>query len=104
MGISAQEMLAKLSGCEKGQRVFVSYLAGKAPTARAQREAQKADDEGYSKRWFEGSLESVWTTKAGQPVITVLSTTRYNDQDPSAPAHYRTFNPALGKLLSLEIL
>jgi hypothetical protein len=102
--ISAQEMLTRLNGVQKGQRVFVSYVAGRPPTARAEREAQKADDEGYSKRWFEGSLESVWVTKKGEPVMTVLSTTRYNQDDPTAEAHYRTFNPALGCLLTLEIL
>ena len=102
--MTAQQMVAKLSGVEKGQRVFVSYIAGRRPTARAEREAAKADDEGYCKRWFEGSFESVWITKKGHPVMTVLSTTRYNDEDPTAEAHYRTFNPVVGQLLSLEIL
>lgn len=104
MALTAQEMLDRLNGVGKGQRVFVSYLAGRPPTARAEREAQKADDEGYSKRWFEGVLEAVWVTKKGQPVMTVLSTTRYNEDDPSAEGHYRTFNPALGQLLTLEVL
>jgi hypothetical protein len=104
MALTAQDMLQKLEGVEKGRRVFVSYLAGRPPTERAKREAQKASDEGYAKRWFEGVLEAVWTTKKGQPVMTVLSTTRYNEDDPQAEGHYRTFNPALGTLLSLEVL
>jgi len=104
MTITAQDMLAKLAGVEPGRRVFVSYEAGRPPTARAQREAAKADHEGYSKRWFEGSLESVWTTKAGHPVMRVLSTTRYNEDQPEAGGHYRTFNPALGNMLTLEVL
>lgn len=102
--ITAQEMLVKLNGAEKGRRVFVSYVAGKPPTNRAQQESQKATDEGYSKRWFEGSLESVRITKKGEPVMTVFATTRYNLDNPAAEGHYRTFNPALGQLLTLEVL
>jgi len=104
MAMTAQEMVAKLNGVPKGSRVFVSYTAGRKPTDRAVREAAKADDEGYSRRWFEGVLEAVWTTKKGHPVMTVFSTTRYNDSDPAAEGHYRTFNPALGALLTVEVL
>ncbi len=103
-GMTAQEMLDKLQGVEPGASVFVSYLAGRPPTERAKREAQKADHEGYTKRWFQGKLEKVWTTKKGEPVMTVLSATRYNEDKPDAEGHYRTFNPALGTLLSLEVL
>jgi hypothetical protein len=107
MALTAQEMLAKLEGVEKGREVFVSYLAGRPPTDRAKREAAKAD-EAYDcpipKRWYQGRLEAVWTTKKGEPVMTLLSTTRYNEDKPDAEGHYRTFNPALGTLLSLEVL
>jgi len=104
MSITAQEMLAKLSGVEPGKRVFVSYVSGKPATARAERESRKAEHQGYSKRWFEGSLESVRITKRGEPVMTVFTATRYNESNPKASGHYRTFNPALGSLLTLEIL
>jgi len=107
MAMTAQEMLAKLEGVEPGREVFVSYLAGRAPTERAVREAAKADeayDRPIPKRWFQGRLERVWITKKGDPVMTVLSTTRYNEDKPDAEAHYRTFNPCLGTLLSLELL
>ena len=102
--LTAQDMVAKLDGVEKGATVFVSYLAGKAPTARAMEEAERAEREGYSKRWFFGRLESKWTTKKGEPVFCVYSLTRDNSDDPAAEGHYRTFNPALGKLLSLEVV
>lgn len=102
--LTSQDMLHKLEGVERGRRVFVSYLAGRPPKERAIREATKAEHLGYSKRWFEGTVESVRITKKGQPVMTILSTTRYNEADPSAEGHYRTFNPALGQLLTLEVL
>lgn len=104
MGITSQEMLTKLEGVEKGHRVFVSYVAGRESKPRALREAMKAEHEGYNRRWFEGRLESVWTTRKGEPVMCVLSATRYNEDNPAAEGHYRTFNPALGTLLSLEVL
>lgn len=104
MALTAQDMLQKLQGVGKGDRVFVSYLAGRPPKPRALREASKAELEGYNKRWFEGRLEAVRTTKKGEPVMCVLSTTRYNEDDPNAEGHYRTFNPALGTLLTLEVL
>jgi len=103
MPISAQDMVARLSGVPRGTQVFVSYQAGRAPTARAVREARKADDWGIPKRWFQGRLEGVWVSKKGEPVFCIYSETRYNDADPTAQGHYRTFNPALGTLMSLEV-
>jgi len=104
MPISAEDMLAKLSGVPKGTQVFVSYQAGRKPTDRAVREAKKAEDWGIPKRWFQGRLEGVWTSKKGEPVFCVYSETRYNEADPTAQGHYRTFNPALGTLLTLEVM
>jgi hypothetical protein len=107
MAITPQEMVAKLAGVQPGTEVFVSYLAGRPARERARREARKADthyDRPIPKRWFQGRLEAAWITKKGEPVMTVLSTTRYNEQDPRAEAHYRTFNPALGTMLTLEVL
>jgi hypothetical protein len=102
--ITSTEMVAKLQGVQPGAKVFVSYLAGRKPTARALVEAQKAENEGYAKRWFAGTLESVWTTQKGEPVFRVFSHTRYNVDNLEAEGHYRTFNPALGTLLTLEVV
>lgn len=107
VSMTATEMVAKLEGVEKGRQVFISYLAGRPPTDRAIREATKADeayDVPIPKRWLQGRFESLRITKKGEPVMTLFSTTRYNDQDPGAEGHYRSINPALGILLSLEVL
>ena len=102
--ISAQEMMSKLWGVQLGTTVFVSYEAGRSPTPRAIREAKKADVEGYPKRWFIGTITSIRTTKKGDPVFTVFSQTRYNEDDTNASGHYRTMNPQVGTLLALEVL
>lgn len=102
--VTADEMVEILKHAGPGSTVFVSYTAGRPPKPRAVREAMKAADEGYPRRWFLGRLESKWTTKAGDPVITVFTTTRYNELDPEADGHYRTLNPNLGHILTLEVI
>lgn len=104
MAITAQEMVERLRDVPQGTELFVSYLAGRAPTERALREAAKADDMGVAKRWLQGRLERVWTTKKGDPVLTLFCYTRRNEADPEAEGHFRTVNPALGQLLSLEVV
>lgn len=101
--MTEQEMLQKLAGAQQGDTVFVSYLAGRAPNARAIREAERAKREGLAKRHFFGKLESVWTTKKGQSVVTVLCDNR-DDERRGTEDGYRTFNPALGTLLSIEVI
>jgi hypothetical protein len=102
--ITAEAMVEMLKDAGPGSVVFVSYAAGRPPKPRAVREAMKADHEGYPKRWFLGRLESKWTTKSGDPVITVFTTTRYNEDKPEADGHYRTLNPRLGHILALEVV
>lgn len=104
MALSASDMVQKLQGVQPGQTVFVSYLAGRPPTDRQIREARRAEREGYPGRWFFGRLERQWTNRFGQPGFTVFSHTRDNEDDPSADGNYRSFNPAIGTLLELEVL
>jgi hypothetical protein len=102
--IDAQEMVRRLAGAEPGATVFVSYSTGREPKPRAVREAMKAEHEGYPKRWFVGQLTAKWTTKKGDPVFTLFTATRYNEDVPSADGHYRTINPNLGQILHLEVI
>lgn len=102
--IDANEMLRRLDGVEPGTTVFVSYQAGREPKPRAVREAMKAERDGYPKRWFVGQMTRKWTTKMGDPVFTVFTATRYNEDIPSADGHYRTINPNLGQILTLEVI
>jgi hypothetical protein len=104
MALSASDMVQKLQGVQPGQTVFVSYLAGREPTDRQVREAQKARREGYPRRWYFGRLERQWTTQKGEPVFCIFTHTRDNETDPNADGNYRTFNPSLGTLLELEVI
>ena len=95
---------AKLAGVPEGTEIFVSYQAGRKPTERAVREAIKANDIGIPKRWLEGKLVKVWRTKKDQLAVRLFSYTRYNESIPAWEGHYRTINPSLGTILSLEVL
>lgn len=93
----------KLDGVPEGAVVFVSYLAGRPPTERAVREAQRAHKMGLNRRHFFGKLESCRTTRKGEFVFTVLCDHR-DDERRGTEDGYRTINPSLGTLLSLEVI
>ncbi len=101
--LSATDMMRKLSGVSEGSQIFVSYLAGRPPTDRAIREARRSRREGIAHRHFVGKFHRVWVTKKGDPVLTVLCTNRDDERTGSQEA-YRTFNPAIGTMLTLEIV
>ena len=104
MALTASDAVQKLQGVQPGQMVFVSYLAGRPPTERQIREAGKARREGYPRRWYFGRLERQWITQKGEPVFSIFTHTRDNENDPAADGNYRTFNPNLGTLLELEVM
>lgn len=102
--LSEQDVEQKLNGIPEGSEIFVSYHPGGKTTERAIREAKKANDMGIAKRWFEGKLTKVWRTKKGQLAIRLFTYTRYNEAIPAWEGHYRTLNPSLGQVISLEVV
>lgn len=94
---------SKLQDVHEGATLFVSYLAGREPTERALREAQRASDMGLAKRHFFGKLASCRVTRKGEFVFTVLCDHRDDERRGTADG-YRTFNASLGTLLSLEVI
>lgn len=101
--LSATDMVRKLEGVPEGATVFVSYLAGREPTPRAVRESERARREGYAPRHFFGKLHRVWTSKKGDPILTVLCDNR-DDERTGSREGYRSFNPNLGTMLMVEVL
>jgi hypothetical protein len=101
--MTEEEMLRTLAGVPEGATLFVSYLAGRAPTATAIREAERARREGMAKRHFFGTLTGVRMTKKGDSVLTVQCDNR-DDERRGTEDGYRTFNPNLGKLLAVEVV
>jgi hypothetical protein len=97
--ISEAEMIAILEGARKGAKVFISYLAGRPATERAQAELARAGSEGEGpRRWYTGTFEGLSRNKAGQAYFRAFVAER------GAEGAYRSFNPTLGTLLTLEIL
>jgi hypothetical protein len=110
MPLSAEEMDQIVGQTPQGALVFVSYLAGRAPTERAIQEAQPYTEkqpmgEGMARRHFVGALEGIRTTKNGERVLTILAYNRDSLKNGVRQAcGFRSFNPSLGVLLSVEVL
>ncbi len=101
--MTENEMLAVLADAPEGAPVFVAYQAGRPPTDRAVREAQRSASEGIPHGFFFGKLHRVWRTKGrGEAVLTVLCANR-DDERTGAKEAYRTFNPSLGQLRALTV-
>lgn len=92
-----------LVGVPEGALLFVSYVAGREPTDRAVREAERSRREGIARRHFVGKLASQRVTKKGEYVFTVLCDNR-DDERRGTRDGYRTFNPSLGNLLTVEVV
>jgi hypothetical protein len=104
--LSETQMDQILEGAGPGSLVFISYLAGRPPTEKAQIEAQRASKEGLARRHALGHLSEVWTTKEGDRVVRIFAQTRDTLQKNGllTLGAWRTYNPSLGRLLSLEVI
>jgi hypothetical protein len=104
--LSEEQMDQILEGVGPGSLVFVSYLAGRPPTEKALVESERAGREGLARRHYFGTLSSVWTTKEGDRVMRVFSDTRDTLQKDGSltVGAWRTYNPTLGKLLTLKVV
>jgi hypothetical protein len=91
------------SGAKIGSLLFVSYSAGRVPTDRAYREGARAQRQGIARRHFTGELTSVWKNKKGEFCFTVKTPER-DDERTGQQEAWRTFNPSIGELHSLEVL
>lgn len=103
--MDSTSMLEKLKDVPPGSFLFVSYVAGRTARPHALREANRAIRTGINPRHFTGVLTSVWTTKSGAPVVTLWVNERDTEKDGTVTqGAYRTFNPALGTLMTLEVI
>jgi len=102
--MNGKQMVEKLKDVPVDSIVFVSYLAGRRPTAQAIREASRSAAEGIAPRHFTGRFKGItYTKKWNEPILTVWVEERDSGSQMTQGA-YRAFNPALGKLLHLEVL
>ena len=105
--LNEKDVLATLDGLGVGSVLFVSYEAGREATDRAIQESQRALDAGIASRHFVGTLEAVKVNKKGETyflVYTLERDRRVLETGELEAGAYRSFNPSLGKLLSLEVV
>lgn len=104
--MTEKQMIEALAECGRGSLLFVSYKAGRPPTDRALVESERAvHEEGMARRHYVGTFESLWVTRKGEVVMTIMA---YN-RDRVVDGHlveggYRTLNPTLGELCYLEVI
>jgi hypothetical protein len=104
--MTEREMIEALAECGRGSLLFVSYKAGRPATDRAILESERAvQQEGNARRHYVGTLESLWVTRKGETVLTLMAYNRDRVVDGQlVEGGYRTFNPQLGDLYSLEVI
>lgn len=103
--INTAQMLQVLKDVPVGSTVFVSYKAGRRPGPNAALECARAESEGINLRHFTGKLEGVHKAKNGDHYFTLWVEERDSIKNGTpSPGNYRAFNPALGTLLTLEVL
>lgn len=102
-GMDAEQMQQVLADLPKGSVIFVSYNAGLPSKPVATLEASQHPG---PRRYFTGEFQSMWKTKRGEVVFTVLAYNRDHLTTDGClePGGYRTINPALGELIHLEII
>lgn len=88
--------------------LFVSYIPGRRPHAKAYREGERAVmQEGISPRHFTGTFKGVSKTKRLNEVVFTLwceERDSVHRDGTITNGAYRAFNPSLGRLLTLEVV
>lgn len=104
--LDAVKMLEALKGVAAGSAISVSYVAGRQPTDRAVREAERhVTNPTRSRHRYVGSFVGTRVTRRGDIIMTIFADNRDTERNGSLrPGGYRTFNPNLGTLLSVEVL
>jgi hypothetical protein len=82
---------------EDGTRIHIHYTAFGVPTAKAVKAAQRAADLGLPRDRYTGRVSRVWTSKAGDTILTMWVELERDHQ-------YRSFNLNKGTLHSLVVL
>lgn len=105
--LTASDVQRILKDVPVDSTLFVSYIAGREPSRQALKEAKRAVvDEGISPRHFTGTLKEVRKTRRGETVFVIWTEERDSPRGNGGlqTGAFRCFNPALGKLLTLEVV
>ena len=96
-----------LGNVRPGSVVFLSYIAGRPPTAKAVVEAERTvKKDGIARRHVLGNLTEVFSSKKGDLCVRVFADTRdtLKKDGTLIRGGYRTYNVNLGKLLHLAVI
>lgn len=100
--LTESDMLQFLQDVPAGSLLFVSYEAGKEPTERARKEAER---HAGPHRYFTGVLEDVWCTKNNEWVMRIFAFNRDTLKNGKLQeGGYRTFNPSKGTLILVDVI
>lgn len=105
--MNPDDVMKVLTGLPLDSVLFVSYVPGRKPHARACQEGERAIEEGISPRHFTGTFKGVHRSKRLNEVVFTLwveerdSVRRDGTKTPGA---YRAFNPSLGRVLTLKVV
>lgn len=106
--LNGNDVLKVLENLPVDSIVFVSYIPGRKPHAKAFEAGERAVvDEGISPRHFTGKFKGVRRTAKLQEVVFTLWVEErdsvHRDGTKTVGA-FRAFNPSLGKLLTLTVV
>lgn len=106
MQTMTEQEMREIAEASIGATVFVSYVAGREPTARAIEEATPhTTDPARPRRYLYGELTSVWQNKHGEWCLTLLAENRDTIRKGIRfEGGYRTINPSLGQLVVLDVI
>lgn len=105
--MNTAKMLELLKNVPLNSTLFVSYIAGRKAHSNAIMSARRAlMEEGIASRHFTGIYKGVSVTKKGDHVLHMWVAERdtIRPDGTKVEGAFRTFNPNLGKLLTLEVL
>lgn len=106
MQTMTEDQMREIAERAVGATIFVSYVAGREPTARAVAEATPhTTDPARPRRYLYGTLTSVWQNRHGEWCLTLLAENRDTIKGGIRfEGGYRSINPSLGQLVVLDVI
>jgi hypothetical protein len=106
MRTMTEQEMREVAEAAVGATIFVSYVAGREPTARACEEARPhTEDPARPRRYLFGELTSVWQNRHGEWCLTLFAENRDTVRNGIRfEGGFRTINPQLGQLVVLEVI
>lgn len=96
--LNANDLLAALSTATEQTIVHIEYRAGRPANARGVKEYAEASDWNKPSTSYTGHFAGMKTNKWGELIVTIYCHNR------GKTGSYRSFNPNLGSVLSVQVV